>query len=238
MSRTLYGTNSHHIIESCFKGLARALRRAIEIDPRKAEEVPSTKGKLRFRARRGFATMKLAVVDYGSGNLRSAAKALERAAADAELSAEVAVTPDPEGGRGGADRIVLPGVGAFGDCRRGLAALDGMIEALEEAVLEAGRPFLGICVGMQLMATTGLEHGRHPGLGLDPGSRSSRSIAEGLGLKIPHMGWNELNFDRRATTRSFKTWTTTPMSTSCTALPFRPRIGPRSGQKWSITAVR
>lgn len=136
--------------------------------------------------------MKLAVVDYGSGNLRSAAKALERAAAETGLAAEVVVTPDPERVRR-ADRIVLPGVGAFGDCRRGLAALDGMIEALEESVVAAGRPFLGICVGMQLMATTGLEHGRHPGLGWVAGEVVAIDRAD-QGLKIPHMGWNGLNF--------------------------------------------
>ena len=136
--------------------------------------------------------MKLAVVDYGSGNLRSAAKALERAASDAGLRAEVDVTPSPEAVRR-ADRIVLPGVGAFGDCRRGLAALDGMIEALEESVIGAGRPFLGICVGMQLMARTGLEHGCHPGLGWVAGEVVAID-REDQGLKIPHMGWNELNF--------------------------------------------
>ena len=134
--------------------------------------------------------MKLAVVDYGSGNLRSAAKALERAASEAGLQAEVEVTPAPEAVRT-ADRIVLPGVGAFGDCRRGLAALDGMIEALEESVIGAGRPFLGICVGMQLMATRGLEHGSHPGLGWVAGEVVAIDRAD-QGLKIPHMGWNEL----------------------------------------------
>ena len=136
--------------------------------------------------------MKLAVVDYGSGNLRSAAKALERAASDAGLTASVEVTPVPEV-VSRADRIVLPGVGAFGDCRRGLAALDGMIEALDESVISAGRPFLGICVGMQLMATTGLEHGSHPGLGWVAGEVVAID-REDEGLKIPHMGWNELKF--------------------------------------------
>jgi imidazole glycerol-phosphate synthase subunit HisH len=134
--------------------------------------------------------MKLAVVDYGSGNLRSAAKALECAAAGAGVRAEVAVTPSADAVRR-ADRIVLPGVGAFGDCRRGLAALDGMIEALEESVIGAGRPFLGICVGMQLMATTGREHGCHPGLGWVDGEVVAVERKE-QGLKIPHMGWNEL----------------------------------------------
>jgi len=135
--------------------------------------------------------MKLAVVDYGSGNLRSAAKALERAASEAGLTTHVAITPDPDLVRS-ADRIVLPGVGAFGDCRRGLAALDGMVEALEETVIGAGRPFLGICVGMQLMATTGLEHGRHTGLGWVAGEVVAID-REAEGLKIPHMGWNGLN---------------------------------------------
>ncbi|HEX9771229.1 MAG TPA: imidazole glycerol phosphate synthase subunit HisH [Kiloniellales bacterium] len=135
--------------------------------------------------------MKLAVVDYGSGNLHSAAKALERAASDAGVRASVAVTPAPDAVRR-ADRIVLPGEGAFGDCRRGLAALDGMIEVLEERVIAAGRPFLGICVGMQLMATTGREHGRHPGLGWIAGEVVAID-REDQGLKVPHMGWNELN---------------------------------------------
>lgn len=135
--------------------------------------------------------MIVAIVDYGSGNLRSAAKALERAAAETGLAAEVAVTSDPET-VARAERIVLPGVGAFGDCRRGLDALPGMVDALAAATLDGGRPFLGICVGMQLMATVGREHGVHPGLGwirgevvaLDPGDPS---------LKVPHMGWNELD---------------------------------------------
>jgi glutamine amidotransferase len=134
--------------------------------------------------------MRVAVIDYGSGNLRSAAKALERAAAEAGLAAEVLVTAKPEE-VGRADRIVLPGVGAFGDCRRGLAALDGMIEALEAAALRAARPFLGICVGMQLMATRGLEHGAHEGLGWIEGEVVAIEPADGT-LKVPHMGWNEL----------------------------------------------
>ena len=136
--------------------------------------------------------MRLVVVDYGSGNLRSAAKALERAAAESGLAAEVVVTPDPDAVRR-ADRIVLPGVGAFGDCRRGLAALDGMIEALEESVIGAGRPFLGICVGMQLMASRGLEHGSHPGLDWLAGEVVAMA-PDDPALKIPHMGWNGLNF--------------------------------------------
>ncbi len=134
--------------------------------------------------------MRIAVVDYGSGNLRSAAKALERAAVELGVTARVEVTPVPERVRR-ADRIVLPGVGAFGDCRRGLAALDGMIETLEECVISACRPFLGICVGMQLMATMGLEHGRHPGLGWIAGEVVAID-RENQQLWIPHKGWNEL----------------------------------------------
>ena len=131
-----------------------------------------------------------AIVDYGSGNLRSAAKAIERAAAETGLAAEVAVTSDPDT-VARAERIVLPGVGAFGDCRRGLDALPGMIEALAAATLDAGRPFLGICVGMQLMATVGREHGVHPGLGWIRGEVVALE-PDDPALKVPHMGWNEL----------------------------------------------
>jgi glutamine amidotransferase len=129
--------------------------------------------------------MSVAIVDYGSGNLHSAAKAFERMADEAVL-----VTADP-GTVAGADRIVLPGVGAFGDCWGGRNAVDGMVEALEEAVIRGGRPFLGICVGMQLMATRGLEHGEHPGLGWIAGEVVQLRPAAAA-LKVPHMGWNEL----------------------------------------------
>ncbi len=130
------------------------------------------------------------IIDYGSGNLRSAAKALERAAREGDAAHEVVVTAEPALVRD-ADRIVLPGVGAFGDCRQGLYALPGMVEALDRAVRERGRPFLGICVGMQLLATRGLEHGRHPGLDWIPGEVAAIE-PDDPALKIPHMGWNEL----------------------------------------------
>ena len=109
-------------------------------------------------------TEKLIIIDYGSGNLRSAEKALERAAMSSGVAMDISVSSEPEAVRA-ADRVILPGVGAFGECGRGLRAIDGMVEALEEAVLQKARPFLGICVGMQLMATTGIEHGTHKGLG-------------------------------------------------------------------------
>ena len=134
--------------------------------------------------------MTVAIVDYGSGNLRSAAKALERAARELGVDETVLVTADPEAVRK-AGRIVLPGVGAFADCRAGLEALPGMIEALEEAVIRGGRPFLGICVGMQLMATRGLEHGAHPGFDWIPGEVAALEPDDPT-LKIPHMGWNDL----------------------------------------------
>ncbi|MCK5621117.1 MAG: imidazole glycerol phosphate synthase subunit HisH [Alphaproteobacteria bacterium] len=133
--------------------------------------------------------MTVAIVDYGSGNLHSAAKAFERMADEPVL-----VTADP-GTVAAADRIVLPGVGAFGDCWGGLNALEGMVEALEEAVIRGGRPFLGICVGMQLMATRGLEHGEFPGLGWIAGEVTQIQPAD-PSLKVPHMGWNELTVQR------------------------------------------
>jgi len=134
--------------------------------------------------------MTVAIVDYGSGNLRSAAKALERASYEAGLRQDVVVTRAADV-VAAADRIVLPGVGAFGDCRRGLDALPGMAEALQEAVIAKGRPFLGICVGMQLMARIGREHGDHPGLDWIPGEVVALHPGDPA-LKIPHMGWNDL----------------------------------------------
>jgi len=134
-------------------------------------------------------TRRVAIVDYGSGNLRSAAKAFERAAAEADLPFSIVVTDDPATVRA-ADRIVLPGVGAFADCRTGLMARHGLAEAMTEAVLTGKVPFLGICVGMQLLATEGHEHGTHPGLGWIPGAVSR--LTDAPGLKIPHMGWNVL----------------------------------------------
>ncbi len=128
--------------------------------------------------------MTTVIVDYGSGNLRSAAKAFERAGG----SERIVVTGEASA-LASADRIVLPGVGAFADCAAGLAALPGMVEALNENVVGKGKPFLGICVGMQLMATRSLEYGAHDGLGWIAGE--VRAI-EGAGLKVPHMGWNDL----------------------------------------------
>lgn len=136
----------------------------------------------------------VALIDYGSGNLRSATKAVERAASEAGLSAEVLVTADADAVRR-ADRIVLPGVGAFGDCKRGLSEVPGMLDALNEAVIRGGRPFLGICVGMQLMAERGVEHGVHQGLGWIKGEVVALEPGDPT-LKIPHMGWNELEIVR------------------------------------------
>lgn len=131
---------------------------------------------------------RVALIDYGSGNLHSCARALAAAAGSAGT---VQVTATPEEVLK-ADRIVLPGVGHFADCAGALRAVPSLVEALEEAVLANGRPFLGICVGMQLMADTGLEDGETPGLGWVHG------IVEGLvpapGLPVPHVGWNELTF--------------------------------------------
>ena len=133
----------------------------------------------------------VALIDYGSGNLRSAAKAIERAAGEAESSYNVLVTSDADAVRR-ADRVVLPGVGAFADCKRGLSEVPGMLDALEEVVHRRGRPFLGICVGMQLMAERGREYGVTEGLGWIRGEVVKLEPADPA-LKIPHMGWNELN---------------------------------------------
>lgn len=130
------------------------------------------------------------IIDYGSGNLRSAAKAFGRVAANEAMDIEILVSDKAEDVLK-AGRIVLPGQGAFGDCMAGLAAVPGMVAALEEAVIDKGRPFLGICVGMQLMASCGLEHGTHEGLGWIPGEIVPLAPAD-KSLKIPHMGWNEL----------------------------------------------
>ncbi len=134
--------------------------------------------------------MTVAIVDYGSGNLRSAAKAFERAARESGTNERVIVTSSPAE-VSAADRIVLPGVGAFADCRAGLYGVPGMVEALQREVIERGKPFLGICVGMQLMATRGVEYGIHAGLDWIAGD-VVRIEPTDKALKIPHMGWNEL----------------------------------------------
>jgi imidazole glycerol-phosphate synthase subunit HisH len=134
--------------------------------------------------------VKIALIDYGAGNLHSAAKAIERAAADGGLSVSITVDADPASVRA-ADRILLPGDGAFRDCMANLRASDGLIDALTETVIGKARPFLGICVGMQLLASQGLEHGATPGLGWIAGD--VRRIAPARpAFKIPHMGWNTL----------------------------------------------
>jgi glutamine amidotransferase len=138
----------------------------------------------------------ITVVDSGSGNLRSAAKALERAASDAGVAARIVVTDDPRQ-VAAADRIVLPGQGAFADVRAGVASHPGLEEALVRAVIEQKRPFFGICVGMQLMVQLGLEHGRHEGLGWIAGSCVTLPPATAT-RKVPHMGWNELSVKQAA----------------------------------------
>lgn len=136
-----------------------------------------------------MAAERVALVDYGAGNLRSVENALRAAGA-----ADVAVTADADTVRA-ADRIVLPGVGAFAACMTALGALPGMVEALNDAVRAKGRPFLGICVGMQLLADAGEEHGRHAGLGWIGGTVRPLVPADPA-LKVPHMGWNDVLPDR------------------------------------------
>ncbi|MGC4101808.1 imidazole glycerol phosphate synthase subunit HisH [Ferruginibacter sp.] len=133
---------------------------------------------------------RVVIIDYGSGNLHSAAKAFERAARSATPESRIIVSSNPED-VANADRIVLPGVGAFADCKRGLVSVPGLEAALVESVRRKGKPFLGICVGMQLLADRGLEHVVTEGLGWIPGE--VRIIEPNdPALKIPHMGWNTL----------------------------------------------
>jgi glutamine amidotransferase len=138
--------------------------------------------------------MLTAVIDYGSGNLRSAAKAFERAAGELSGDERVIVTSRAEEAAA-ADRIVLPGQGAFADCRRGLAGVPGLEDAVSEAVTARGRPFFGICVGMQLMADRGREFEVVDGLGWVGGEVVAIEPAD-PSYKIPHMGWNELRLER------------------------------------------
>ncbi|MBX9926435.1 MAG: imidazole glycerol phosphate synthase subunit HisH, partial [Hyphomicrobiaceae bacterium] len=137
----------------------------------------------------------VAIIDYGSGNLHSAAKAFERAARDCHSLQRIVVT-SKAADVAAADRIVLPGVGAFAECKAGLAAVPGMIETLTETVRRRGRPFLGICVGMQLLATRGLEFDTTDGLGWIAGE-VMRIEPSNPSLKVPHMGWNTLSIPTR-----------------------------------------
>jgi len=136
----------------------------------------------------------IAIIDYGAGNLRSAAKAFERVATERGRGDEVVVTADPDRVRR-AERIMLPGVGAFADCKAGLDAVPGMVEALEEKVIRAGAPFLGVCVGMQLLASEGREKTVTLGLGWIAGA-VEKIVPADAGLKIPHMGWNTIAVTR------------------------------------------
>ena len=135
--------------------------------------------------------MRIAIIDYGSGNLRSATKAFERAAREAGISAEIDLTADAERVRS-ADRVVLPGVGAYADCRAGLNAVPGMIEAVTEVAVEKARPFFGICVGMQLMSSRGLEKTVTEGFGWIAGDVVEMQPSD-PSLKIPQIGWNTIH---------------------------------------------
>jgi len=135
--------------------------------------------------------MRVAIIDYGSGNLRSAQKSFERAASGLNNTASIDLVDTPEQ-LVNADRVVLPGVGAFRDCHDGIHAIDGMWQAIEEHCTTKARPFLGICVGMQLMATRGLEHTVTPGFGWIKGEVDKIDVGD-ADLKIPHMGWNTLD---------------------------------------------
>ena len=199
---TLYGVNNHHIVESCFKGLARALRQALEIDPRKAE-AKCPRPRARSRGPGAFH-------DRRRRRLRLGQPALGRQGAWRGPPPRPACRPTDRGdGRprravGRADRFVLPGVGAFADCRRGLLAIDGLWQAVEEAAVARGRPFLGICVGMQLMASHGLEHGRHPGFGWIAGEVAPLDAGRRVAQDPPH-GLERAERSKDRTIRSCKT---------------------------------
>src|SRR6516164_560987 len=178
------------------QNLGRAIivrRRAARIVARsgRGDGAPAVIRGHRLVSTTGSAAVTVAIVDYGSGNLHSAAKAFERAAREEGLAQPIVVTCEPEE-VARADRVVLPGVGAFADCRRGLDAVGGMVEALNDSVRARGRPFLGICVGMQLMAERGREYEVTPGLRWIAGE-VERITPSDPSLKIPHMGWNTLN---------------------------------------------
>ena len=139
--------------------------------------------------------MRVAIIDYGSGNLRSAVKAFERAARESGVGAEIELT-DKADRVATADRIVLPGVGAYADCRAGLDAVPGMTEAVEEVAIAKARPFLGICVGMQLMSERGLEKTVTKGFGWIAGDVKEITPADPA-LKIPQIGWNTIDLNRK-----------------------------------------
>ncbi len=138
--------------------------------------------------------MRVAIIDYGSGNLRSATKAFERAARESGITADIELTADADRVRT-ADRIVLPGVGAYADCRAGLDAVPGMADAIEEVAVKAARPFLGICVGMQLMSSRGLEKTVTEGFGWIAGDVVEMAPSDPA-LKIPQIGWNTVDVRR------------------------------------------
>ena len=161
------------------------------------------------------------IIDYGSGNLHSAQKAFERAARDSGADCAVRVSAEIADVRA-ADRIVLPGVGAFADCKRGLASIPGMIETLDDAVRRRARPFLGICVGMQLLATRGLEFGETPGLDWITGDVVAVTPDDPT-LKIPHMGWNRLTASDHALLAGLPTGATGLHAYFVHSFQFRPR---------------
>lgn len=134
----------------------------------------------------------VAIIDYGAGNLRSAAKAFERMGAEIGLRPEQVVVTDKPEVIARAERVVLPGDGAFADCKTSIAAIPGLLDVLHDQVVVKARPFFGICIGMQLMATEGREHGHHAGFGWVPGVVDRLAPADPR-LKIPHMGWNDLH---------------------------------------------
>ncbi len=179
----IYGDNSHHIIESCYKGLARSLRAALEIDPKKQKNCTIYK---RFFVKKEL--MKLTIVDYNSGNISSVINSFIEVA---QNKVNIEVTSDLNKIKS-SDKIVLPGQGSFKSCVDALNSINGLVDSLNEFAISNKKPLLGICVGLQMFADTGYEETETKGLGWISGKVSKINNQNGK-YKLPHIGWNQID---------------------------------------------
>ena len=178
----IYGDNSHHIIESCFKGLARSLRTALEMDPRNKKVIPSTKGSF-------INLMNVTIVDYNSGNISSVINSFKEVAKD---KVNIEVTSDLKKIKS-SDKVVLPGQGSFKSCVDALNNINGLVDTLNEFAINNKKPLLGICVGLQMFADIGYEETETKGLGWISGKVSKIDNQNGK-YKLPHIGWNQIEY--------------------------------------------